>query len=786
MHPPSQIYSGQGLANKNPTLNYPANLNFQSPQHHINTESNFSQPMGVNPGSENFSNQLYPIIENGWNRPSSMTTNGPYGGQPMEFNHSKPYYPRQENHNQNANKPSPLEENGRSSQQLPEAFRHQSNFNAQFQQSNMNASQFPSQATIANAPTPQQLHQWVNRSSKTFAPIEEYCPNLRQVQGEFSNELGFGRLNSHGGYTPQRRIPVSKLRTQLTSIAREIKLRTVESISAASEHVQPQGNEESFMLYLAVLGQYILRGGCAWYTNLPPPAPKILMSPRATNSFSSSPIPFKLDKSKRERQVNDRIDENQCAPKDVGPIDTTDWDTALHDPNYYELDDADDVDYPAPLDSGGALVDPDYFNICSEYSPSISINDGGSFSSSHHQGPGNSNASFSVPVMRVRPLSPCAPVFLPASEGHQTASSVDDNHGSLVSPDNKILSKIHSEPAKAIIYSPRMESISFVNEKMLTDPFVTKNSSNKSTPSVGSLQQNRSYLSTPPTPISPFLHTGSSALGSPSPRELSVAQIPMEIPSNICFIRTKPGSGIRICILPGNTWVDLPQIGIHHHDKDLPEIHYVMGSASWFYSRIWVPMLYHEILNRHSLKRFEKLKEAPTQSAPELSTIPTGYVDLYGKPIFFQAGNSRPEPEAVSCPNGDDLGFNWNATPAERKRIRLTKKRQMWEEWQEGTRDVRFFWHLWKQWGQIKGWTERKNGCGDNTKGEEMDMADHYKLMMIVMFTSKKGFGIKQISSEDEKKILNGRSTKQFNKDWEETQRRFGNSNWLNEKTWRS
>ncbi|TGO11908.1 hypothetical protein BTUL_0098g00090 [Botrytis tulipae] len=182
----------------------------------------------------------------------------------------------------------------------------------------------------------------------------------------------------------------------------------------------------------------------------------------------------------------------------------------------------------------------------------------------------------------------------------------------------------------------------------------------------------------------------------------------------------------------------------------------------------------------------EKLKKAPTQSAPELSTIPTGYVDFYGKPIFFQAGNSRPEPKPVLCPSSDDLDVNWNATPAERSRIRLTKKRQMWAEWQERARDVRFFWHLREQWGQIKGWTEKNNGGGNNAKGEEMDMSDHYKLIIIVQFTSQQGFGTKQISSEDKKKILNGRSIKQFNRDWEETQKKFGNSNWLNEKTWRS
>ncbi|TGO49816.1 hypothetical protein BCON_0199g00080 [Botryotinia convoluta] len=766
----------QGLGNENPKPNYPANLDFKSPQHYTNIGPNVSQAMRVNPGSEYLSNQVHPMIENGWNRPSPMTDNGSNGGQPVEFNDTKSYYPKLESHNLSTNTLVPVEENEQSSQKWPEAPKDQSKLNARFQELNVNASQFLPQASIFNAPVPYQLHQWINGSPNTFAPIVENGSNPQQAQGKFDNGLIFNHPDSNGGYTSQCTISLLELHMQLNSIAYEIKLKTVGSITAASEHVDPQGNEEFFMLYLVVLGQYILQGGQALYTTLPPPAPKILMPPRATNSFSSSPIPFKLDKIKRESRKNDGIDGNKCAAKKVSPIDTTDWDTVLLDPNFFELD---DVDYSAPLDSGGILVDPDNFEIDSEYFTGLSMNDAGYFSSSPPPGPGNTNTTLSTPFTRVRPLSPCAPVFVPASESHQTVSSVDGDHGPLKSPDNTILSKSHSEPAKARTYSPRMKTVSFAEEKMPTDPFVTENSSNTTTPSVGSLQRNRSYLSTPPTPISPFLHASPSALGSPSPRERSVAQGPMQIPSNICFIRTKPGSGIRICVLPDNTWVDLPQIGIHHCNEDLPEIHYVMGSASWFYTKIWVPLLYQEILTYNSFKKFEKLEKVPTASAPEPSTIPTGYVDLYGRPIFFQAGNSRPEPKAVSCPSGDDLGVNWNATPAERTRIRLTKVGQMWEEWQERARDVRLFWHLWKRWGQIKGWTEKKTGCGDNTKGEEMDMTDHYQLMMIVILTSKQGFGTKQIGSEDKKKILDGRSIKQFNRDWEERQRKFGSSNWL-------
>lgn len=250
MHPQFQRYSEQGLADENPMLNYLANLSFQSPQHHTNTGPTFSQPIVVIPRSEYISNQLHPIIENGCSRPSPMTTNGPYGGQPMEFNPSESYYPKQESHNPNANTRVPIEENGQSSQQWPEALQDHSNFNSWFQQPNVNASQSSSQATIVNASTPYKLHQWVNGSSRTFAPIAAYRPNPRQVQGAFDNRLESRHLNSNGGYTPQRRISVYELRTQLTSIAHEIKLRTVESINAASEHVQPQGDEEYFMFYL--------------------------------------------------------------------------------------------------------------------------------------------------------------------------------------------------------------------------------------------------------------------------------------------------------------------------------------------------------------------------------------------------------------------------------------------------------------------------------------------------------------------------------------------------------
>ncbi|KAF5876785.1 uncharacterized protein Bfra_003192 [Botrytis fragariae] len=763
MHPLFQRYFGQSLANEDSKQNLPANPNSKSPQRNPNAGPNFSQPTRVHPRSEYLSNQVHPMIENGWN-----------GGQPMEFNDSKPYYSNLESQYLGTNSPVTIEKNGPSSQQGPEALKDQSKFNARFQQLDVNSSQFSPQATTANAPTPYQLHQWVNGSLNTFVPIAVNDLNPQRAQGEFDNGLGFSHLDFNLVYTPQCTIPLSELHVQLTSIAREIKLRNVESINAASEHMKPQGNEEFFMLYLVVLGQYILQGGSAWYTNLPPPAPKLLMSPRATKSLSSSPIPFKLEKVKRESKTNDRVDENKCAPKKVNPIDTTNWDTVLRDPVFFELE---DVDHSVPLDSEGILLEPEYFEIYSEYSTSSSIHDGGFFSSSPSPGPGNSNTLLSTSSMRVRPLSPCAPVFVPASESNQTVSSVDGDHEPLESPDNKVLSKSHSEPTKA--RTPRVKSVSFVDEKMLTDPFITNNSSNTTTPSVGSLQRTRSYLSTPPTPISPFLQASPSAFGSPSPRELFVAQGPLQIPGNICFIRTNPGSGIRVCVFPENTWVDLPQIGIHHCNEDLPEIHYVMGSASWFYTQNWVPILYQEILTYNSLKRFEELRTAPTQSAPEPYTIPTGYVDMYGRPTFFQACNSRPESKAVSCPSGDDLGVNWNATLAERMRIRLTKVRQMWEEWQEGARDVRFLWHLWKRWGRIKGWTEKKNGCGDNAKAEEMDMTDHYQLMMIVMFTSRQGFDTKQISFEDKKNILDGRSIEQFNKDWEERQRKFGSSNWL-------
>ncbi|KAF7912105.1 uncharacterized protein EAF01_001126 [Botrytis porri] len=761
MHPPFQRYFRQGLANENRHPNFHANPNFQSLQHNPNAGSNFSQPRRVNIRSEYLSNQVHPMIENGWS-----------GDKPMAFNTSNSYYPKSESHNFSTNPPAPIVGNGQSFQQWPGTLEAQSKFNVRFQRLDVNPSQFSPQATIANAPTPYQLHQWANGSLNIFFPTAVNGTNHRQAQGEFDNGLGFNHPHFKGVYVPRSTILLSELRKQMISIAREIKLRTVESISAPSEHAQPQGNEEFFMLYLVILGQYLLQEGSAWYTDLPPPA----MSPRATDLLSSSPIPFNLDKIKRESQKSDGINGNPCASKKISPIDTTDWDTVLHSPDFFALG---DVDCSAPLDSGGVLIEPDDFEIYSDYCPSPSMNDGGSFSLSPPSEPKNSNTPLSTPSMRFHPLSPCAPVFVPASKGHRTISNVDGDHGPLESPDNIILSKSPPEPGQGRDYSPRIQSVSLADGEMLIDPFVTNNSSNTITPSVASLQRTRPYLLIPPTPISPFHHASSSDLGSPTSRDRSFAHKPLQFPSNICFIRTKPGSGIRICLLPGKIWVDLPQIGIHHCDEDLPDIHYVMGSASWFYTKNWVPILYQEIFTYNSLKRFERLAKAPTQSAPAPSTVPTGYVDLYGRPIFFQAGNSKPEPKVELFPSGDDLGVNWNATPAERRRIRKAEVRQMWENWEEGVRDARLFCHLWKKWGRIKGWTGKQNKCGDNATGEEKNMIAHHQLMMIVLLTSKQGSGIKLIGSEEKKKFLDGRSIGQFKHDWEERIRKFGSSNCL-------
>ncbi|KAF7943537.1 hypothetical protein EAE96_011460 [Botrytis aclada] len=768
MHPPDQRYFGIGPANETSNSNHPENLNFQSPQHNQNFGPNFSKPVRIDPRSEHPSNQFCPGIVNGPNRP-----------HPIECNGSKPYYPNLASNTPNTNRLNTIEENGLISQHLPGALQNQSKFNARFQEIHVNGSRFPPQAATANAPVPYQPHQWANGSSTTFPPNVVKGSNPPPARVEVDNRLRIHHPKSNGVCPPQCAIPISELRLQLASIARKIKLRTVESTSAASEHVKPEGNEEYLMLYLVVLGQYILRGWKVWYTNLPPPVPKIHMSPRATNSFSSSPVPFKLDKIKRESQKNDGRDRNEYASKTVSPIDTTNWDTVLLDPHDFELDDVDSSPF---LDSGDALIEPENFDIDLDSYTGLPKNDAGYFSSSPPPGSINSNSGLSTPAVRVRSLSPLAKAFVPASESHQAVSGVDGEREPLKSSDNIILSGSHSEPAKARSSSSRMKSVSSTKEKMPKDTFVTGNSSNTTTPSVGSSQRTRPNLPTPLTPISPSLQSRPSNLGSISPRGRSAAHRPVQIPDNIYFIRTKPGTGIRICIFPETTWIDLPEVGIQHCNEDLPEIHYVLGSASWFFTKFWISRLYQEILTYGSFKHLEHLGKLSTQSAPEPSTIPTGYVDAYGRPAFFQAD----EPKAVLCPSGDDLGVNWNAKPAERRKIRLTKVRQMWEQWQEGARDARFDWHLWKLWGKIKGWTEKvnnsgdkANNSGDNANGEDNNMIVHYGLMKIALLTSKQGFGVKQMSFEEREKTLNGRSIQQFLRDWEERHKKFGSQNWL-------
>ncbi|TEY42314.1 hypothetical protein BOTCAL_0395g00080 [Botryotinia calthae] len=659
-----------------------------------------------------------------------LIANGSIGRQPMEFSDPNSNYPKRETHRLSKNTLAPIEENGQSSQQSPEAHKDESNFNTQSPEHYVNDSKFSSQATIANFPVPYQPQQWDDGNSNTFSLMKVNESNSGQAQMEFDNGSYINHPDLNGAYIPLRAIPLSELRNQLTSIAREIKLKAVDSITATSDHVKTQGNQEYLMLYLVVLGQFVLQGGQAYFIDLPPLIPKIIISPQDTDSFSSN-----------------------------------------------------------PPDSGGVLIDPDDFEIDSEHSSGLSMNDDddtGYYSSSPHSGPGNSNTTLSLePSTRVSPLSPLAPAFVPASEGNQKVSSVAGDNVALKSPLIPISLESYFEPAKARSYPPRITSVSFVEEKTPVDPFVTQDTSNTTTLSIQSLQQAPPNSSTPLTPISPLLHASPPALDSPTFGDQLIAHRPLRIPSNICFIRTKPGSGIRIYILPnpiGNsetTWIDLPEIGIQLCDEDTPEkfvyaTNIVMGSASWFYTEIWVSHLYQEILTYNSFRGLENLERAPTPFEPEPSIIPTGCIDMYGRPTFFSAGNSGSKPETLSFPSGDDLGVNWNAAPHENARIRLIKLKQMWEGWQEGARELRWLWHLWKQWGRIKGWTEKPKKCGDNENKEEKDAVDHFELMKIAMLTSKIEYGIKQISFDDAKGVLRGRSTDQFKRDWEERTRNFG------------
>ncbi|EMR86654.1 hypothetical protein BcDW1_4662 [Botrytis cinerea BcDW1] len=661
-----------------------------------------------------------------------LIANGSIGHQPMEFNSPNSNYPKREIHRLSKNTLAPIEENGESSQQSPDAHKDNTKFNTQFPEHNANASQFSSQATIANYQVSYQLQQWDDGNSNKISPMILNGSNSGQAQIEANNRSDINHPDLNGAYDPLRAIPLSELRNQLTSIAREIKLRTVDSMTAASDHVKPQGNQEYLMLYLVVLGQFILQGGQAYFIDLPPPAPQIIISPQDTDSFSLS-----------------------------------------------------------PPESGGVLVDPDEFEIDSEHSSGLPMNDndnddtGYSFLSPNPR-LGNSNTTLSLePRTRVSPLSPLAPAFVPASEGHQKVSGVAGDNVALKSPPTPVSLKSYFEPAKARIYPQSITSVSSVEEKMPADPFATQDTPNSTTPPVESLQQSPLNSSTPLTPISPVLHTSPPALDSPTPRDRLITHSQLRIPSNICFIRTKPGSGIRIYILPnqiGNsetTWIDLPEVGIQLCDEDTPEkfvyaTNTVMGSASWFYTEIWVSYLYQEILIYNSFRGLGNLERASISFEPEPSMIPTGCIDMYGRPTFFDAGNSRSEPKTLSFPSGDDLGVNWNAAPHENARIRSIKLKQMWEGWQEGARDVRWLWHLWKQWGRIKGWTEKSEKCGDDENRKGKNAVDHFELMKIAMLTSKIEYGIKQIGFDDMKGVLRGRSTDQLKRDWEERTRKFG------------
>lgn len=179
-----------------------------------------------------------------------LKANGSIGRQPMEFKSPNSNYPKRDTHRLSKNTLAPIEENGESSQQSPEAHKDNTKFNTQFPKHNANASQFSFQATMANSKVTYQLQQWDDGNSSRFSPMIVNGSNSGQVQIEADNGSDINHPDLNGAYTPLRAIPLSELRNQLTSIACEIKLKTVDSMTAASDYVKPQGNQEYLMLYL--------------------------------------------------------------------------------------------------------------------------------------------------------------------------------------------------------------------------------------------------------------------------------------------------------------------------------------------------------------------------------------------------------------------------------------------------------------------------------------------------------------------------------------------------------
>lgn len=183
----------------------------------------------------------------------------------------------------------------------------------------------------------------------------------------------------------------------------------------------------------------------------------------------------------------------------------------------------------------------------------------------------------------------------------------------------------------------------------------------------------------------------------------------------------------------------------------------IMGCDQWISSCYWISRMYHEVLYDEKIRKYE---------AEQLAKA------LNKGPIFEPLSNPKPPHKMITYPSGEDLGVNWDASLGSHQKEREANVRVLQEQpkVQEKERDSAWLWYLWKEHGNVRGWTERPKTHGDRARNE----GDRQKLDRILLGEK----GIPNVGFEDMREMLGGESAWEFEFRWNYRNKYLGGPRW--------
>ncbi|QSZ31463.1 hypothetical protein DSL72_001028 [Monilinia vaccinii-corymbosi] len=468
-----------------------------------------------------------------------------------------------------------------------------------------------------------------------------------------------------------------ELRAQLDTLARQLRLSTVASSTAAWANEASEWDPDLVTLYLTVLAMFLDQGGKVTCVKLSCWSPGA--SPTSNYSSQVSHSPNASKRSHGECQKIERGCETKIARRKLSAAKRTDS----------------NLDGPStPDDSGRGPLPVPGSTRAIQFGNAVAVS-----YSTHKQPSGDRQYTSHSPL--------------------------------LIANEPNSLSIMHSRP-------------------------LTLNHLNHLTPSTPSTL---SPLSAPFIPTNP---------ADPTPQLLS---------PNTLFITSRPDQGMRIRILPetteddSETWIDIPGIWFHPSEKPSPGID-VVGCSQWLLCKTeWMALLYHRIRVAESMSNFGE-----DQAAEFRNKILDRMAESAYRPAFDPECNPKPEHREISYPSGDDLGVNWSASRDENERLRKSRRLRRWLDKgsQDDERENRWLWHVWKQYGLVRGWVEQPKPFGDRVRNEK----DNDKLRGILEVLSRGEVCITQVGFERMRKSLAGEAIPEFKKLWIYRHRYFGGPRW--------